>query len=337
MESPVQFRHPADLTVHPAIKGLPELADDDPNFVALCRDVQMAGWLAGVAALIDGQDRILDGRHRWRAAKRLQIDLPCCRWNGDAPASDAQAIAVALKTLANRRHYSAPQIALLAWPGLKAQFAEARKHQKDGLLRGKAPVSAGADTGKTLGIPQKGCTESAPKTIAELCAEIGVSQDTFARAEAVWSWWEGPFSHTEFEWSEAECVEAGLAPGGRYTFRQIFEPQLLRREKPIGLGAACAAMGFKADQPRKAALGHPHTGNRPKDAERQLELFTATLRDAKTRWEYWEKMDEEARQAHWTAAKALAAQTEQLKARSMAAYYLKLYRIYDARAKGDGE
>lgn len=97
------------LTVHPALKDVPEWSEDDPQFESLCRSIHKRGILQPL--IVDSKSRIVDGRHRWRGGKRLKLE--------EVPVhvvSDDEALAIIIDTLAQRRHYTKGALAYMLVP-----------------------------------------------------------------------------------------------------------------------------------------------------------------------------------------------------------------------------
>lgn len=344
----IDLRNPTTLKVHPAVAGLPSLADDDIAFRALVADVMEHGWLPGQEVLITADGRIIDGRHRWRVAKRLQLDLPCVVFPGDP--TDAEVIGIALKTLTNRRHYTKGQQALLAWPLVKVMVQAARKLQTAGLKKGSFPVANSVGDGRNIGISANFTPDSVQKpvqpTVASICLGLGISDEYMHKAEAVWTYWD-QYPDMTFTFQPETLVGLGLDPEEMHTLRAVFEPQLMRLNKPMGLGAACAGMGSVVAMAQMAERGRDHGGGRPdpskaptaaaaaKAALRQADLFRELVGLEDTRWSYWQAMPEEKKAEVWVSARKVAEALSPDQAKERAAYHLKLSRIFDAKAKGE--
>jgi hypothetical protein len=100
------------LTIHPALKDLPEWADDDPQFEVFCRDIHERGFDYPLKATAKHQ--VVDGRHRLRAAKRLKLET--------VPVDivqDKDVPRLVLHYINQRRHYSKGALAYMAVPLLQ--------------------------------------------------------------------------------------------------------------------------------------------------------------------------------------------------------------------------
>lgn len=119
---------PSELTLHPVARELPELADEDADFIALVDDVRDRGVIHPLA--ITSKKQILDGRHRWRAAKRLKLPaVPVIVHD------DADAVSIILESLLLRRHYSKSALAFTAYPMLKAAYELALENREAHSVR----------------------------------------------------------------------------------------------------------------------------------------------------------------------------------------------------------
>lgn len=112
----------AELAPHP-LNRLPGWAEEDPRFLALCASVQECG--VQVPLICDAQRRILDGVHRWRAARRVGLETVPVEIRPEEEAAE-----VILHTLLARKHYSRGQLAYLALPLLEARLAGLKPHGK---------------------------------------------------------------------------------------------------------------------------------------------------------------------------------------------------------------
>lgn len=96
-----------DLTLHPASVMFPEMPPE--QFHALAEDVQRNGILKPLT--IDTQSRVLDGRHRLRAAQKhgiMEVLAVTVEW------SDKKILAYVLSENLHRRHLDETQRAILA-------------------------------------------------------------------------------------------------------------------------------------------------------------------------------------------------------------------------------
>lgn len=234
----IEFRDPAELTVHPVAKKLPSWSKSDERFFSLVEDVRDRG--IDQPLKIDAEGRILDGRECWRAAKQLQLaEVPVVV----VPAE--QCLAVILHSLVNRKHYTKGALAYVAYPLLSPVLEESRKRQVSNLKSGKTPENSRESIQSTLG-----------RTVEEFASALGFGRDLFFQARNL---------HTLFDSSDVALAgwEAEHPHGGEgkpTDLRAEFEPRLLSGE--IGLGAAIAGIA-----------GQSSTKGRGRPESEQLLLF----------------------------------------------------------------
>ncbi|MCX7792176.1 MAG: ParB/RepB/Spo0J family partition protein [Chloroflexaceae bacterium] len=241
--------------------------------------------------------RIVDGRHRWRAAVRLGLErVPCVEVAGEA------ALELILATLLARRHYTPGQRAYLiadlieeAWKlAAFKRSKNASKNETNSVRFGdlqpltqncapKPPYSGGA-----LYAPEAE-PGGAPRTVEDYARGLGVSVRLLQQARQVWERFR---AHPEpFPWSDEALAARGLKPGTRLTLREYFEPAILADEAPLGLGRVLEGLGQKIIQAeREAEQGWRHRGRADVLAEpdRQMELFGEAWRTVRIRaCEYW--------------------------------------------------
>jgi hypothetical protein len=280
------WRNPIELRPHPIAKAIHRYPDDDPDFLAFCDAAK--GGLLPIPALITHDDRILDGVDRWRVAKRQQVDLPCMVVEKD-PKNDAEAMQIVIGTLKNRRHYTPGQLALVAFPFIWDDYLELQQRRKENLRKGQCSTT-------TAVAPDRVTTNFGFENGADIAKFFGFSEDTLQRACAVHDTWLAYKDH-KLRYSEEKLKELGLPPG-EYTLREGFEPALMRKKKPIGLGAAVAGMASLIEANR---LGH-HAGTHgggglPIPPNRQLELWSEAMKTFRTRFTYWTDFSATARTA----------------------------------------
>jgi hypothetical protein len=282
-------RDPSTLRIHHALKHHARWADDDPRLFALARSVAEHGVREPLQITPIGE--IVDGRHRWMAAKRAQLaTVPCCEIGEESLAT------VILDSLLNRRHYTAGQRAYLAVEFLEAAMGEATERRVKNLIQFKsaAPIRA--------------------KTFEEYATELGISHQTLERALALWK--------TFAAHPEVRTLTNEDGSGHEATFREHFEPLILREDRPLGIGAVMAGIGFILDMERKGK----HTGGKPKGVDRQLHLFNQIGEEEVNRWEYWKGFSEDDRRAHFSVR---AAQFQRMAKGDL--HYVEEYHITCAR------
>ncbi len=161
---------PQKFAIHASLSLMPQWEDGDPRFLALCDDVREAGVREPLKAYLPSQPRsdgktavVVDGRHRCRAAQRMQLStVPVII----VPESEAASIIIA--TLLHRRHFSKSALAYLAFPFLKSAHEEANARKLANLRKGAVKS----------GTPIVGSVE-------ELADQLGISKRLFQYAAEV--------------------------------------------------------------------------------------------------------------------------------------------------------
>lgn len=261
----IESKNPNSLTVHTLAKAMPQWKTDDERFIALVEDIRERG--IDQPFLIDGEDRILVGVERWKAAKRLQLkEVPVLACEGE-PAS------VILHALVLRKHYTKGALAYVAFPLLQPAWQEAQRRRLEMLKKGKNANVSPSSTERTTG-----------KTVEGFASENGFGRTLFYQAAEL---------HKLFAKADAECAAwdakhpgADTLKGGLQTqpidLRSHFEQKLLDGE--IGLGAALAGIA-----------GLQTTKGKVKPVYAQLELFEEAIETLEKRFKYWVGFDESAK------------------------------------------
>lgn len=177
------------LRLHPIVKQLPQWPDDDPRLAALANDVATNGVLESIK--ITSDHLIVDGRHRWRAARMAGLsEVPY------VTVEDGEAATVAISSLIQRRHYSKGALAYVAYPIFQEAFEEAKTRQTRGLKKGRSSP-----------LP----IESATGNIGDFANFLGVDRDTLYQAKAVHKLF---FSDPEYKAQmEPRIIEDGYGLG----------------------------------------------------------------------------------------------------------------------------
>ena len=197
------LKDPAELSIHPLAKLMPEWPKDDPRFAALVEDVRERG--IDHPLLIDREGRVVNGKMIFRAAKQLQLDHVPCKL-----VADDQIPATLINSLVQRKHFTKSALAYLTYPLMKPAFEAARQKKLEMLKKGNvSPSSAQPTTG----------------TVEEFATNVGIERSLFFDAKRV---------HELFA-KDAE-FKAQMEP------RILQEPVGGEHEKhrPMGLGAVIA-------------------------------------------------------------------------------------------------
>jgi hypothetical protein len=261
-------RDPSTLRIHHALAHHARWADGDPRLHALARSVAEHGVREPLQITPMGE--IVDGRHRWLAAKRAQLEtVPCCEVGEDSLAT------VVLDSLLNRRHLRPSQRAYLAVEFLEEALQEATQRRVKNLLQFKqsSPVRA--------------------KSLEEYAVELGLSPRLMDDAIRLWKAFK---AHPE---RRTITDKHGVTEEG-VTFHAFFEPRIMAEDDPYGLGAVLAGIGFILEMEKKGK----HAGGKPKGVDRQLHLFNQIGEEEVNRWEYWKGFSEDDRRAHFSVRAA---------------------------------
>lgn len=249
------YMAPEDLAVHFRAKSMPEWDSEDDRFLALVADIQERGIDQPI--LVDQKNRILDGRHRWRAAKRLQLDqVPVVIRDEHEVAS------IILGTLLQRRHYTQGALAYLAWPLCEDAVKESKQRQAANLKKGNLP---------------RGHSVPSRETLENFADSLGIGRRLLVQAKQV---------HDLFLKADNAIDSWQLNPTEEkpVNLRAEFEPRILSGE--IGLGACIAGIA-----------GMDSTKGQPKVTGSQLELFSDVFTTLQKRMTYWSKMAPQERTA----------------------------------------
>ncbi len=135
-----------NLCVHPLLKHAHAWEADSEKFKEFADSIWENGVLEPIK--ITKNFEIVDGRHRWRAAKLKRLEkIPAVQ------VGDDQAASIIIATLINRRHYNASQRAYILAPMIKEAFEEAqRRLVKRSLTSGNTPFALHA---RSIGVSPK--------------------------------------------------------------------------------------------------------------------------------------------------------------------------------------
>jgi len=232
---------------------------------------------------------VVDGETRRRAALDLGLaEVPV------EIVDEIEAIQIILRELCLRRNLTKGQRAYVAYPLLSPAHEEAQARRLQNLQKGQCfSVRHSVPDGDGKG------------SVSALAESIGICQRMLRQA-----------------------AEIHRLLTAHPELREKYEAAIFHPDRPAGLGAILAGIGFELDRGRKTDLGHPHTGGQPTSVGRQLELFTSAISDLGKRWEYWEEFDDSVRAAHWAAVRSEVAEYPRERREAMAEYYEHLAREY---------
>ena len=297
----IEIRNLEDLTIHPALKTQPRLADDE--LLAWRKGMKRRGEAATPPIYITGDHQIVDGRHRYWCARKLG-------WK-TIPVQivpEEEVMNVIFETLLHRRHLTPGQRAYVIAEHLDEAFEEARRRKL-------------ANLNNRLGEAER---NSVPfcKTSDDWAAEIGVSVRYLRDARKIYDYYAAMPEKRTFTDDDGKKHKD-------VTAREYFEPRMMAEETPVGLGAVIAGLGFLTN-----VKDRWHSGGRPQETQKQFDLFSKLVTDEDNRWEYWQKFDAETRAEHFAEVRNKAAQLPPEVCRERAEYHEKLADQFRKAAKG---
>lgn len=210
---------PATIRVHPLAKNLHTLADDDPVFLGMVDSMIERGFDPDKPLSVTADHQIVDGRHRWQAARRAGLkQVPCVQVDA------SQASTIILANIVTRKHFTKSALAFDCFPLLQNAFEASQARRLENLKKGP--------------IFPKPTQLVSGKSVAEFAAQLGISDELFRQAAKV---------HEIF--AQDEEYAAQMLPrlfarptGGEHEYT-----------RPVGLGAIIAGWSGRRktkDQPR---------------------------------------------------------------------------------------
>lgn len=274
METDIVLRNPRSLKPHPIIAGLPKWGPDDPRLIALAASIQDGGLVEPIKITIDGL--IADGRHRWMATKRLNLDEITCMI-----VAEEDVATIAMATLLERRHYTPGQRAYLASMLAEPAFKERQKRRLENL-RNVANLNPSALDAHPMRVEEKRV-----ENLEEFCSRMGVSVRTMQQAREIRELFQ---KHPETRTLTDQFGNTEID----VTFQAFFEPRILDEDTPYSLGGALTGIKSVLSQEKKTGAGKTHTGGKPAAPDRQMELFVEVFTShLRNRYEYWAAANEE--------------------------------------------
>lgn len=154
----------AQLTPHPLTVNFDAWPDDDPRMLALVADIRERG--IDQPLITDAESQVLDGRHRLRAARIVNLaTVPCLIRTGQ------EAGAIIRAAIFRRRHYSK---CALAWQALPYVIAA--------TMNGRAKWATKAASPWKSELPSDLATA---KTQEQLADDLGISRETLRQGMSV--------------------------------------------------------------------------------------------------------------------------------------------------------
>lgn len=191
------------LQDHPIASIFPLLAE--PELAELAEDIK---WNGVQIPIVLFEGKILDGRNRYRAAKRVGAHFVTNHYTGESPTDHV--ISLNLK----RRHLTASQRAMVAKDALPYFEAEAKARMSNGgkgvptlaPLKGKARDKAAKAVGVSAGYIQD--AKKLSKDAPDLAAEVRAGKTTLPKAKAAAAARVRPITETELSPAQKEKVTA---------------------------------------------------------------------------------------------------------------------------------
>jgi hypothetical protein len=312
-------KSPHDLKAHPLIKILPRWPEDSAEARAFRADIREHGILTPLRVTAGGL--VVDGWTRCVAARMLGLtEVPV------EIVEDGEIATTIMRELALRRNLTKGQIAYLALSLLETVLDEATERRRKGLLQGKIPqISNVSPCAHSVG-----GRENWPKN--QFAGELGLGRTLIEQAQQISNYFQDV---TKRGWGAVDVLNSlGHPRGTRLTWREYYEPQILDRDRPLGLGYAITGIRQALDQEARAKDGRPHTGGRPEEAARQLQLFGETfLHDESVRWQYWQNATDKGRRRFFEDLRAHAAELPPTVAEERAEFHGKLAAEFKAAAR----
>jgi len=315
-------RSPHQLEAHPLIKSMPRWPDDSAEARSFRQDIKEHGILTPLR--ITAGDLVVDGWTRCLAARMLGLpEVPV------EVVEDGEIATTIMRELALRRNLTKGQIAFLALPMLETVLKEETERRRKGLLQGKIPENLNVSPSHHSVVRRENRDDEPSYRMA---SQLGIGHTLLGQAKEISGFF---LDSTKRVWGAVELLnDLGHPRGTRLTFREYWEPQILDRHRPLGLGYCITGIRQVLDQEARAAAGRPHTGGRPESQAKQLRLFSMTvLHDEAVRWEYWQNVSDKGRRTFFEGVRAHAAELPAAIAEERADFHAKLAAEFKAAAR----
>jgi hypothetical protein len=235
------------------------------------------------ALKITDQGEVIDGRHRWRAAKRMRVNVPC------VIVPPGETIATVLGSLSFRCHYNQGQRSYICAPFSDAALKESAARKAANLKHGNMVPKLAGNLQKPLIFPEgEPMRDRVEQGFSEWCKSFNLCRRSVEQARQIQeTYWPDPKRRTmRDKWGNVRQD---------VTFQEFFEPLIMAEEHPYGLGAVIAGCESILRQEEIEAAGKKHPGGRPKEKSRQLLLFCEGMKELRGRFRYWTDFDADAR------------------------------------------
>lgn len=265
-------RDPNTLRPHP-LNALPRWAKGTPEWRTFVADIADHGVTEPL--LIVG-DEVVDGETRRLAsieAGRLTVPVRI--------AEPGEVATIMLRQLHRRQLPSESAKAFVLYPLLKPAHEEARQREVN-----RRRSNPGGSVVHAVDYREEKGSIYVDK-VEDFAGGYGIGRTMFFNAAALHELFKDDRKRTITDRDGVTEVEV--------TFAEFYTKRImgLVDGKAYSLGGIVSGIKQILDLERKAAAGQEHTGGKPKDAARQLELFTDTFTEnMANRFEYWAKFDE---------------------------------------------
>ncbi len=265
-----ESRDPADLGLHPVLKQIPDTwGKEDPCYIALVEDVRERG--IDQPFIIDSENRIMDGRRRHRAARQLQLAaVPCI------VRPESEVFGIVLNSFLQRAHYNLGGRAYLTFPLMEPYFAEFRSRRLKNLHQ--HTLQKAQNHQKPQQTPESALSALSASSVEELADQIGIGRRLYFQAQEVHKLFH---KHTD----KRDLIDTQGKLHRQLTFREFYEPRILRADDPYGLGAVIAGI--------KSSL--INNGRDKAKVAPALTLFGKGWHAVGNRMRYWTHFDREQR------------------------------------------
>jgi hypothetical protein len=162
------------MKTHPVCKLFPDMSED--QFKELVKDIEENGQLEPILTY---KDRIVDGRHRFKACKMLGIEPRMEEWNGEG-----SLVKFVVSRNLHRRHLSTSQKAMIASDMLPLLEKEAELRKLKPLKEHAKKIKGGKQSDDTSTSP-KNKEEHKKRAAGEAAKSVGVSRAQVQKAKAL--------------------------------------------------------------------------------------------------------------------------------------------------------
>lgn len=143
------------MKLHPAARLFPDMSAF--QFRQLVADIKENGQIEDVL-LCDG--KLVDGRHRYKACRRLGIECKMVNWEDIRPSADASLVDYIISKNLHRRHMNKTQRAAVATDALPLREREAKKRMAAGGAKSKRGPAEGKGRAKLHDLKSPNKSES---------------------------------------------------------------------------------------------------------------------------------------------------------------------------------